>query len=1255
MKKRLLSAALCLCMLLTLLPTVAFADGGNEQMGYSTAILHDESGTYQDDELYDAGSYQLAASMETGGYSVSATNLKQHQNGQNTMGYWAGVAVTAPANATQMKVAMSTTAAPSLEDVTATALEEHVFVDEEGTAYDGVAFYADTAKVTTLYCAVQWLDADGKVVTSTNETGTNEVYSFTADFSGVTHYVAPMTASELQAALNAAASSEDKTVTLTSDVVVGDAGLTSYGAAAITIPEGVTLDGGEFSIIAENWTSTNQYHILGVSETADGTTTTIKNLSIVGSANTKSGIHAYKCEGTVAISGVTITNCGNAAVQVNGSKVTADGLTTSGNAWGAVNVDKGSGVTSTATFNFDNCDFSEPTKVWTELTAAENGGTEPVTVPDTWVPVLGSTTTAYAPEDSLTKQVVKNENTGAYYQTLEYAVKDASANDALAVYPGNYNISFSNYTVSGYEAYNKWYLAIDKAITIKGVDENGAEITDATKTAAKIYSTDYTANGSWNTQSLIMVFADNVTISGVTIMNKIDANKAVEVYAGADNFTVKNCTFAPIAEELLEGLNSADLGGYTYEEYKEYGASLYFNGNVTDAIVEGNYFDHSGITLDSTSEAVVTVTSNTFDGVKNWNNDPDYMYSSIGYTSWANPAVTDITNADITIEGNQLINAGKVNFSKVTNGSVDVSGNYWEGMDLSSDVTGSATISTVYADKEMTTLVDVAGGEETLQDKLDAAKLGDVIDLEGKYWPGNLKITTPVTLKNGYVDTVTAIGAMGGLTFDNITFRGASNAINLDTNNAALYLQGTDKISNVLIDNCTFQGPASEDVTVAIATTNVENLTVQNSTIDGYTITAYHNPGNGGNISYLNNEIRNVTSGIAFIGTDGITVTGNTFENANGIRLEPSWSNSADKCSDITISENKFVSVSKDDTYGQYAVRLQNSTGAAGVDGEVALDHNYWGSANPDFGTLIIAPDGQKIVTEPYYKADTMRPEDLNTYVPSGGGGGTVSSSYAITVSSSTNGSVTVSPTKAAEGATVTITVKPDDGYVLNVLTVKDASGKTIAVTESNGKYTFKMPGSAVTVSATFKAESSSLPFTDVATGDWFYEAVKYAYDNSMMNGVGHNLFAPSSNLTRGMIAQVLYNLEGTPAAGSSAFTDVAADQWYANAVNWAAANDIVGGYGNGKFGPEDDITREQMAQILYNYAAFKGYDVSAQGDLATFNDGAKTSDWALAAMKWAVGTGLLQGYNGNLNPTGTATRAEVAQILMNFCENIVK
>ena len=274
-----------------------------------------------------------------------------------------------------------------------------------------------------------------------------------------------------------------------------------------------------------------------------------------------------------------------------------------------------------------------------------------------------------------------------------------------------------------------------------------------------------------------------------------------------------------------------------------------------------------------------------------------------------------------------------------------------------------------------------------------------------------------------------------------------------------------------------------------------------------------------------------------------------------------------------------------------------------------------------------------------------------------GGGGGGGAATYPVSTPSGVpNGTISVSPNSAAKDEKVTITVKPDDGYTLDTLTVTDANGNAVSLTRvSDTQYTFSMPASKVSVKATFKAESSPLPFTDVGTGDWFYEAVKYAYDNGIMNGAGNNLFAPTANLTRGQICQVLYNLEGTPAAGSGAFTDVADGQWYADAVNWAAANDIVDGYGNGKFGPEDDITREQMAQILCNYAAFKDCDVSVQGDLATFNDGAKTSDWALSAMKWAVGTGLLQGHNGNLNPTGTATRAEVAQILMIFCENIKK
>lgn len=275
-------------------------------------------------------------------------------------------------------------------------------------------------------------------------------------------------------------------------------------------------------------------------------------------------------------------------------------------------------------------------------------------------------------------------------------------------------------------------------------------------------------------------------------------------------------------------------------------------------------------------------------------------------------------------------------------------------------------------------------------------------------------------------------------------------------------------------------------------------------------------------------------------------------------------------------------------------------------------------------------------------------------YRGSSSSGTTTYTSAAETVE---NGTVAISPKNASKGTEVTVTVTPDEGYVLESLTVTDKNGTEMELTDQgDGKYSFIMPASNVKIDAVFTEEEpvSTLPFSDVASDDWFCEAIQYVFDNGMMNGVGNDSFAPDSNLTRGMIAQVLYNLEGTPEAGSDAFTDVEAGQWYADAVNWAAANDVVSGYGDSTFGPQKDITREQMAQILYNYAVFKGYDVSVQGDLSVFSDGTATSDWALPAMKWAVGSGLLQGYAGRLNPAGTATRAEVAQIFMNFCENIV-
>ena len=265
---------------------------------------------------------------------------------------------------------------------------------------------------------------------------------------------------------------------------------------------------------------------------------------------------------------------------------------------------------------------------------------------------------------------------------------------------------------------------------------------------------------------------------------------------------------------------------------------------------------------------------------------------------------------------------------------------------------------------------------------------------------------------------------------------------------------------------------------------------------------------------------------------------------------------------------------------------------------------------------------------------------------------------YSVEVRGTTGGTVTASPTRAAKGATVTLTVRADEGYQLDGLTVTDSKGGTVKLTDKgSGTYTFTMPASKVTVQATFtQNQSGTLPFTDVKTGDWFYEAVQYVYDKGMMTGVSADRFAPASTTTRGMIVTILYRLENEPAvSGGSAFTDVESGAWYADAVAWAAANDIVNGTSATTFAPNSPITREQMATMLYRFAQYKGMDaVTLQEHLTGYPDGDQVSDYAIPAMNWAVGQGLIAGMeNGTLVPQGSATRAQVATILMRFCESI--
>lgn len=280
-----------------------------------------------------------------------------------------------------------------------------------------------------------------------------------------------------------------------------------------------------------------------------------------------------------------------------------------------------------------------------------------------------------------------------------------------------------------------------------------------------------------------------------------------------------------------------------------------------------------------------------------------------------------------------------------------------------------------------------------------------------------------------------------------------------------------------------------------------------------------------------------------------------------------------------------------------------------------------------------------------------------------GGGGGVVApTTYDIVIPSALANTVKADKTKAAAGDTVTLTAAGE-----GTLTVTDANGKTVALTDlGSGKYTFKMPSAKVSVGFKTTADQPcdggkdcpSAPFTDVDTAKWYHLSVDYVLTHKMMNGVSSRAFAPNANLTRGMLVQILYNLEGKPKGTAANFSDVQADTWYAEAVGWAASNKVVTGYADGTFRPNAAVTREQAAAILYRYAQSKGIDVSVgeNTNILSYVDVQQASEYAIPALQWAVGAGVLNGKNGGrLAPTGTATRAEIAAIMQRWCENIIK
>ena len=567
-------------------------------------------------------------------------------------------------------------------------------------------------------------------------------------------------------------------------------------------------------------------------------------------------------------------------------------------------------------------------------------------------------------------------------------------------------------------------------------------------------------------------------------------------------------------------------------------------------------------------------------------------------------------------------------------------------------------------DKDSTVAVTLDNVKMTVTGK-DGGK-GDAFDV----W-GTLNITngSNITVKNAQsaftmqggenakvnidkASTVTANNIHGNFSNGGIwTIKeGSTLDINTAGNHGLSVEELTVEASTVSVDGAAYTGILGEKITLE----NSANVTVTNC---------------GSALPYPSTEDseyapdgKSYKNAVELKGDQVLTVDNSTLTLTNNVNSKKESINSIylgdgtlTQKSDPTINVDKIVT--SDEATTQYYVVTYMSNGEK-WDSEVVNTGSVTLPEIPDQGYnhFVGWSDGKKT----YAAGDEVKITANTTFTAQWAYIPPANPNYRIDIPAAEGGTVTADPAAAKAGAEVTLTATPDEGYALSTLTVTDRFGDAVRVTEqADGTYTFTMPNGQVTVTATFVETEAPVaePFIDVAEGDWFYDAVVYAYQNELMDGVGGNRFAPNSETTRAQLVTILYRLEGEPAvSGDLPFTDVESGTWYTDAILWAAQNNIVNGVSDTEFAPGDDLTRQQLVTILYRYAEAKGYDVSASADLSGYPDADQVQDYAQPAMAWAVAENIIQGMeDGTLKPAGNASRAQIATILMRFCEDVAQ
>ena len=724
------------------------------------------------------------------------------------------------------------------------------------------------------------------------------------------------------------------------------------------------------------------------------------------------------------------------------------------------------------------------------------------------------------------------------------------------------------------------------------------------------------------------------------------------------------------------------------------------NGNVqndglTDVTVTGATIN-GNLTNNGTGSISVTDTKVSGNVSNSQNGKMAIIGSDVGSYNNAN---NNITFIDSTQKGEEIPNTAEGSVAMIGASTYSSLGEAIKAVQagdiihILKDVPDAAGI-TVSSDKQFT--VDFGGHTYTLKDPGAGSSGTETNGFQ-------LLQNSDITFKNGTIriaEGTTSIKRIiqnyANLTLEDMHFYAENQAGSLDYplsfNNGSITFKGdTDIITpaenNIAFDVCQFSNYPNVTVTFDESYTGTINGRIVYDSPNASTHKLYIK-GNGtfGVIEYSSKNTEEAAK-------NGIEVTSGNFaqpvnedyladevkaklESNSNTEAPFSYYTSLEDALKAAQPGDKVTEVNPTPDEAQYTITLKYNDGTT-------PDSVYTVSEN----TAITLPtpsrshysfegwyNGNNLVESPYTVTENVELTAKWHRTSSGGGSSHRYDGY-ITVIDSKNGDVSVSDTWADEDDKITLTITPDKGYEVDKIEIVDDEGDKIdakKVEDKDNKYTFRMANCDVTVTVTFKeegkttedtdkeedkddetTENTDLNFTDVSSSDWFFKGVEYVVDKGIMSGVSENQFDPSGKLTRAMLVQMLYNMESRPACDAeNAFIDVPVGQWYTDAVIWANDAKIVSGMGEGLFAPNMEITREQMVAMLYNYAKYKGYDVTASADLSTFADNASVSAWAQPAMQWAVAEGYISGMGDNqLAPQGTATRAEIASVIMRFME----